>query len=206
MARASSGQTSMHSVQPSMQRDSSTVTGTSTRLCTRDMGFSWGWGVGWSLRGLVRGGTSWVDAVQCAAHRDAVAAETDELQVDRAAVGEMGEAFEHQQRRDARGGEDGGRAGVGVDRLDGDLGLTEPLSGDPFEQDEDVVAGEVLGEQRLPEVAGDVGEVERQRQPVDAPDPLDVDDRLPRRAAEPGGDLAGRRDEPGRADLVLDLA
>ena len=64
--------------------------------------------------------------MQQTAHRDAVAAETDELQVHGAPVGEMREAFQHQDGRTARrlefGGEhvnEGSSAGVDIRPIGG---------------------------------------------------------------------------------------
>jgi hypothetical protein len=75
--------------------------------------------------------------VQSAAHRDAVAG-NDELEVHRASVGEMGEAFEHQDGRSARRLQYGGGVGVGIHRLQGDLGVAEVLPGEGLEETEDI--------------------------------------------------------------------
>src|SRR5205085_11739163 len=92
MARESSGHMSTQRVQPSMHFDSSMVTGTSAR---------------WGAKGMAvsrkRLGKRSEGAVQQAAHGDAVAAEADELKVDRAAVGEVREAFQHEDGRAPRG-------------------------------------------------------------------------------------------------------
>src|SRR3954465_160176 len=88
IARESSGHMSTQSVQPSMHWDSSMVTGTSARCGTRGMAVSREGG------GRVSEGSK--GAVQHTAHGDAVAAEPDELQVDRAPVGQVGQPFQHQ--------------------------------------------------------------------------------------------------------------
>jgi len=100
--------------------------------------------------------------VQQAAHRDAVAAEADELEIDRAAVGEVGEAFQHQDGGALRGFEDGCGVGVGDHRLQADLGMAETLAGESLQEPEDVGVLQVLAEQGCAEVEGDVREVEGQ--------------------------------------------
>ena len=98
--------------------------------------------------------------MQQTAHGDAVAAEADELQVDRAAVGEVGEPFQHEDGRAARGFQYGGGVGVRVDRLQGDLGVAEALAGDRLQEPEDVGVLQVGAEQGGADVERDVGEVE----------------------------------------------
>src|SRR3954451_7798728 len=165
MARESSGHMSTQRVQPSMHFDSSMVTGTSAR---------------WGAKGMAvsrkRLGKRSEGAVQQAAHRDAVAAEADELQVDGAAVGEVGEAFQHQDGRAARGFQYGGGVRVRVHRLQGDLGVAETLAGDRLQEAEDVGVLQVGAEQGGAEVERDVGEVEGQGEAVEAAQALDVED------------------------------
>ena len=135
-------------------------------------------------------------AADGAAHRDAVAAEADELQVDRSPVVEAGEALEHQQRRAGRHIEDRGGVAVGGDCLQGHLGVAERRAREPLEEDEDVVAGQVLLEQALPEVADDVREVERQRQVVGEAPALDVDHRSPAAMSSRRATAAGAGTSP----------
>src|SRR4051812_15586268 len=124
MARESSGHMSTQSVQPSMHFDSSMVTGTSARWGDKGMAVSakvepdGKRGREGGEKGKRRGrGEESGRAVQQAAHGDAVAAEADELQVDGAAVGEVGEPFQHEDGRAVRGLEYGGGVGVRVHRL-----------------------------------------------------------------------------------------
>ena len=55
---------------------------------------------------------------------------------------------------------------VGRGRLEHQVGATQGAAAEPLEQHEHVVAGQVLVEQRLAEVADDVGQVERERDVV----------------------------------------
>ena len=66
-----------------------------------------------------------------------------------------------------------------------------------LEQREHVAAGQVLVEQRLPEVGRQVGQVERERHVVGEPATFEVDHRFARGKVEAAGD-GGRRRRPGR--------
>ena len=140
-----------------MHRDSSIVTGTSTRWVTRPCLLLSSGGFGACRRV--------VGAPQMAAHGEPVASEADELQVHRPAVGQMGEPLDHQQRGAARApASTAAVCGSALTASSVSSADAQRLPGDPFDQHEDVVVRQVGVEQRLADVADEVGEVERERQ------------------------------------------
>ncbi|KPI10797.1 hypothetical protein OK006_4471 [Actinobacteria bacterium OK006] len=95
---------------------------------------------------------------------------------------------------------------VGVDRLQGDLGVPQRLAGDGFQETEDIGVLQVGAEQGGAEVERDVGEVEGEGESVEAAEAFDVEDVGAGGDPEAVGHGGGRGHGTDRADLVGDLA